>query len=139
VPQQAFLLGQLPTTRSVSFRRGMLRWEGDFQPTAQSDRYLVRIEYKAPVSPVLTVLSPQLQRPERGVLPHVYDDDHLCVCYPRQWSAEKRIDQTIVPWIVEWLFYYELWTFTGEWYGGGHGTPSAKDRSAEDPGDMRAA
>jgi hypothetical protein len=27
---------------------------------------------------------------------------------------------TVVPWISEWLLYYELWLFTGEWTGGGH-------------------
>ena len=26
---------------------------------------------------------------------------------------------TIVPWIAEWLSYYELWHATGEWLGGG--------------------
>jgi hypothetical protein len=27
--------------------------------------------------------------------------------------------ETIVPWISEWLMYYELWLSTGEWLGGG--------------------
>ena len=26
---------------------------------------------------------------------------------------------TIVPWVADWLYYYEVWLFTGEWEGGG--------------------
>jgi hypothetical protein len=29
------------------------------------------------------------------------------------------IADTLVPWASEWLFDYELWLATGEWYGGG--------------------
>ena len=31
----------------------------------------------------------------------------------------KRRKNTIVPWIADWLYYYEVWLFTGEWEGGG--------------------
>ena len=33
------------------------------------------------------------------------------------------IAETIVPWASEWLFYYEIWKGTGEWYGGGDWPP----------------
>ncbi len=26
---------------------------------------------------------------------------------------------TIVPWLMEWLVYYEVWLITGQWEGGG--------------------
>jgi hypothetical protein len=26
---------------------------------------------------------------------------------------------TIIPWLLEWLVYYEAWLVTGEWLGGG--------------------
>jgi hypothetical protein len=26
---------------------------------------------------------------------------------------------TIIPWTIEWLFFYETWLATGEWHGGG--------------------
>jgi hypothetical protein len=26
---------------------------------------------------------------------------------------------TVIPWISEWLYFYELWLVTGEWLGGG--------------------
>jgi hypothetical protein len=30
-----------------------------------------------------------------------------------------RIDQTIVPWAILWLFYYEEWLVSDDWKGGG--------------------
>lgn len=33
------------------------------------------------------------------------------------------IANTIVPWAVEWLFFYEVWLVTGEWGGGGEWPP----------------
>lgn len=120
VAQQAFLLSQLPITRHSSARAGRLRWEGGIQPTSHSDAYLVRIDYAPPGSPDITIVSPKLEAPEGKALPHVYPGERLCLCYPRQWRPEMRIDQTIVPWTAEWLFHYELWRFTGRWHGGGH-------------------
>lgn len=26
--------------------------------------------------------------------------------------------ETIVPWTSEWLYFYEIWLVTGEWYAG---------------------
>lgn len=30
-----------------------------------------------------------------------------------------RLDQTIVPWTMLWLFYFEEWLASGDWKGGG--------------------
>ena len=30
-----------------------------------------------------------------------------------------RLDQTIVPWAILWLFYFEEWLISNEWKGGG--------------------
>jgi hypothetical protein len=135
--QQAFLLGQLPITRHGTVRSGGLRWEGEFQPTSHSETYLVRIDYTPPGPPDITVLSPKLEAPEGGLLPHVYSDEQLCLCYPHQWRPEIRIDQTIVPWIAEWLLQYELWRFTGRWHGGGHDSPTLTKVAEGDAADDR--
>jgi hypothetical protein len=55
-------------------------------------------------------------------LPHVYrDPQRLCLYMPRtgQWAADKRIDQTIIPWTYLWLYFFEDWLAFGEWNGGG--------------------
>ncbi len=134
------MLGQLPITRRVVPRAGRLRWEGAIQPSSQSETYLVRIDYAPPGSPDITVLSPKLEAPEGKSLPHVYPGERLCLCYPCQWRAEMRIDQTIVPWIAEWLLHYELWSFTGRWHGGGHVVPApSKGAAGESEGQRNDA
>lgn len=122
--QQAFLLGQLPLTAHCGVVRGRLRWEGRIEPTPASERYLVRVDYRPPATPQIVVLSPPLEAPADGQLPHVYEGGRLCLCYPHEWRPQMRIDTTIVPWIAEWLLFYELWLFSEQWFGGGHGTPA---------------
>jgi len=101
---------------------GVLFAEGDIRPTARSVDYRVRIEYRADESPKVYVLSPKLEpREEDGRLPHVYPGDRLCLYLPDtgEWTSEMSLAHTIVPWISEWLFFYETWRVLGVWLGGG--------------------
>lgn len=42
------------------------------------------------------------------------------------------ISRTIIPWAIEWLYYYEIWCVTGEWQGGGaHPTAKACQNSKQ--------
>lgn len=56
-------------------------------------------------------------------LPHVYStvNQELCLFYPKfnEWSYSMLIVNTIIPWTMEWLFYYEIWLTTGRWLGKG--------------------
>ncbi|MGX7329910.1 hypothetical protein [Enterococcus bulliens] len=60
-------------------------------------------------------------------IPHIYKKDiknkkvNLCLYNPRkfEWKRENWISSTIIPWIIEWLFFFELWLATDKWYGGG--------------------
>jgi hypothetical protein len=130
--EQAFQLGRLPLAHTSSVKAGRLHWEGELRPTERSERYLVAIDYAPPGIPDISVLWPRLERPGGGVLPHTYEGDRLCLFYPGEWRRTMRIDTTIVPWISEWLLFYELWLFTGDWLGGGHGTPVPSKASGEE-------
>jgi hypothetical protein len=71
------------------------------------------------------VIAPDLQALAQGrPLPHVYEERpaRICLYLPDtdEWSPDKRIVGTIVPWAVLWLYYFEDWLTTGEWSGGGH-------------------
>lgn len=61
--------------------------------------------------------------------PHRYNKNlekrevELCLNMPIEFNYSLRIIDTIIPWIQEWLYYYEIWLATDEWRGGGH-TPS---------------
>jgi len=119
--QHGRMLGACPSFQS-RIEKGALVAVGDVQPTCRSVVYRVRIEYRAGDPPEVTVLSPKLvPREEGGRLPHMYPGEKLCLYtpYSGQWTPDMSLPHTVVPWISEWLFYYELWRVTGEWLGGG--------------------
>lgn len=71
--------------------------------------------------PRVTVVNPRLERPhDGGALPHVFPGDALCLYYDGDFDdrADLLVD-TVVPWVSEWLYHYELWVATGDWHGGG--------------------
>ena len=102
--------------------RNQLDVVGDLQPTVTSDVYTVRIRYKLGRAPRVAVSNPTLQPLADGTpVPHVYQDLTLCLYYPKlgEWGPHLLLIKTIVPWAMEWLYYYEAWHATGEWLGGG--------------------
>lgn len=101
-------------------RSGILVIDGGFQPTPRSRTYRVHIEYRAGERPDVTVVSPKLERRD-GKLPHVHVGDKLCLYYPGagEWTPDMSLALTIIPWISEWLFHYEVWQMSGVWCGGG--------------------
>lgn len=119
--QQLAALERVPVTTSATIRRGRLTWTGELQPSPLSDTYTIRIDYSdRHNAPTVTVLRPELRAENVRLLPHVYRREHPCLCYPWQWTDDKLITRTIVPWAAEWLLHYEIWKVTGIWYGGGH-------------------
>jgi hypothetical protein len=118
--QYAALCRALPDSRG-SVRGGRLICRGSVQPLPISQRYAVRFELKPKRLPSVTVESPDLTHPEWGKPPHTYDADQPCLFYPadRDWAPSKLWSRTVLPWLLEWLVYYEAWAATGDWQGGG--------------------
>jgi hypothetical protein len=111
----------------VATRRNILNAVGTLRPTALSDAYTIELRYDFPKRPRIQVLKPALQlAPGHTRLPHVYEENDLCLHVPGEWRPDLRIDQFIVPWISFWLYFYEIWLATGEWLGGGHEPPLKK-------------
>ncbi|MAS35504.1 MAG: hypothetical protein CL610_15945 [Anaerolineaceae bacterium] len=89
-------------------------WTGTLCP--KSVVYTVQIKYRLRHHPAVYVLSPKIA----PNAPHIYHTDNsLCLYHPQDgdWSSEKYIARTIVPWTVEWLRCYEIWRVTGKWFG----------------------
>lgn len=95
------------------------------QPTAISEIYNVKINYSENkwikafiINKALTIAK------NRTKLPHVYSSQkqQLCLYSPskKEWNAHNYIIDTVIPWISEWLYFYELWLPEGKWLGGGH-------------------
>lgn len=122
----ANLRAKYPDARA-QWKRGVLTWTGNIQPGPLCDTYTVRISWDGHRRrPVVRVLQPRLSAPEGRKLPHIFPGEELCLHYPEDWSPELAIADTIIPWTSEWLYFYELWTATGEWQGGGHDPTAAK-------------
>src|SRR5439155_6298643 len=106
----------------------LLVCSGSVQPLPITGRYRVRIEYRAMIKPKVWVEDPPLsQRDPDEPIPHTYSPDRPCLFHPRygEWRADMKIATTIIPWLLEWLVYYEAWQATGEWRGGGEHPPSS--------------
>jgi hypothetical protein len=73
------------------------------------------------------VIGDGLQRLDDPDFPHRYEICEkekmvrMCLYLPGtgEWSRNKVIANAVVPWAIEWLFFYEIWLSTGEWRGGG--------------------
>ena len=105
----------------VHRRPGGLIAHGTVQPSALSVNYKMRLQYRNFV-PKVEVLEPPLKlREDAKRIPHTYSDGSLCLYLPKvgDWTKEMPLARTVVPWIAEWLYFYELWLVTGEWLGGG--------------------
>jgi hypothetical protein len=89
-------------------------WKGILQPTDASPPYLIRVSYREPKPPRVSVLAPKLH----DQAPHRYLDGTLCLYYPRDrsWTPRMFIAETIIPWTALWLRFYELWLQTNTWY-----------------------
>jgi hypothetical protein len=83
---------------------------------------MIDVAYAAGGVPKVSVVRPQLTMPTgRTAIPHMYGQAYLCLYYPglREWTPEKSIASTIVPWTSYWLYNYEVWLVTDTWEGGG--------------------
>lgn len=107
-----------------TLRAGQLVWRFRAAPTSLSREYGLRIEYRQGGAPQVFVEEPDLSVLAEGRrLPHVYEQQpcRLCLYVPGagEWGGWMRIDQTIAPWALLWLFYFEEWLSSDEWKGGG--------------------
>lgn len=131
-------IGQLkryfPNGRVVSETTDSLTWKIQLQPTELSRVYTIKLKYKVGEFPRVFVTEPfPLDRyPGKDCLVHVYSTSKQELCLfmrgTGEWSRQKMIAKTVIPWAAEWLQFYELWLATGEWYGEGM-HPQVKDKN----------
>jgi hypothetical protein len=132
------LVQAYPTFTPVAMTGWFGIWEGTLRPVMQSYRIRVKyIRYNPFTWGLLDhphvevfVLDPKVGHDPRGTgepPPHVFLVGHdpefpaLCLFDParREWSPADHIEETIIPWSIEWLMWFELWVWDGIWRGGG--------------------
>lgn len=119
VPSLALVFGWLGYSEYATIQKP--KQIGDWQPTALSPQYSVEIVYKQGLRPRIAIVSPVLTLgPGHTKLPHVFDGQKsICVHTADQWNPSMLIADTILPWISQWLYFYEVWALTGIWLGKG--------------------
>lgn len=131
-----------PTFAVESCARGTIVWVGKLRGFQRF--YVVKITWNVTKNykPYVCLLDPPL-RPRRDgsfeSIPHLIFDcqdppsSGLCLYNPGsgEWSNRMLIAATTVPWAAQWLFYYELWHYDGNWRGGGVGPESVGQARAE--------
>lgn len=82
----------------------------------ESEHYRIEIEYEPWNSPVTHIIEPIIELNARA---HMYPDGGLCLFDWREqrWQDNWHLHETIIPWIAEWLVFYELFCLTGIWHG----------------------
>lgn len=116
---------------------GRLVWRFHAMPTSLSREYVVRIECRQDGTPRVFIEDPDLTVLAEGRrLPHVYQQkpSQLCLYLPNagEWGAWMRIDQTLVPWTLLWLFYFEEWLTSDDWKGEGVHPGDAENQPRRD-------
>lgn len=94
---------------------GILYCYGTFQPTPFSNSYLYRIKYAPFSAPKVTITKPSIEYNDDI---HMYPKDHSLCLYHKSdlvWNTSCHLYDTIVPWIHEWIVFYELYLISGKW------------------------
>lgn len=117
---QALWLKQLRGFSST-IRGRTLRARGKVKPLPITDEYTVEIVYELDRRPHVYVIDPLIQRRAGIRAEHMYSENEPCVFLPRsgEWTSSKLPAETVVPWTMLWLIFYETWLVTGVWNGGG--------------------
>lgn len=115
--------------RIVKGKNGLqLEWRQELQPSRMSRKYLVLVRWNGLNDiPDVEVLSPNLKELSNGKRsPHEFQstgNTKPCILFNREgakdWVPSMLISESIIPWTMEWLWYWELWLSDGEWRGGG--------------------
>ncbi|KAA9331150.1 hypothetical protein [Adhaeribacter soli] len=102
---------------TCSIQDNVLSCLGWVQPSGCKDKYKVKIEYVTGFEPRSTILFPKID-PCKEI--HMYNDHSLCLHYPKDmpWNERIKVAYYTIPWVIEWVIFYELYLINGnEWKG----------------------
>lgn len=126
------------TTCKIDKKRKELFWSGKIRPTAFSKEYSAYVLYKVGTIPTVWIIGDELEKIDSPDFPHNYHVNaekkavHICLYRHLEFNSCLTLANTIIPWTVEWLYYYELWLATGEWLGGGEHPDPGKNKSDDE-------
>lgn len=91
---------------------------GTIQKTDYKNVYQIEIRCVAGMEPCSKILEPADIMPSKEI--HMYDNHTLCLHYPpdMKWSGRTPIYQYTIPWVLEWIHYYEIYLINGNTWEG---------------------
>lgn len=101
-----------------SISGNLLVCRGKVKPTSHSKNYEIKVVYDPKVNPKVFVVNPLIEYNDDI---HMFKNDKsLCLFHSETdnfyWDFRKHhLFDTIVPWTLEWLIYYELYLISGKW------------------------
>lgn len=110
---------------SCEIKGDFLLWIGKIQPTPLSRIYTVVVKFRMWEPPQVWIIGDELQNLDSPDFPHKYEIDidkkmvRICLYRYQEFNTYKFLSKTIIPWTIEWLYFYEIWLATNEWCGGG--------------------
>lgn len=126
VAQQFWDLKRMYTEMEIRMKRNSLVCSFKVKPSPLSKLYQVKLFYSLHKRPKVILYGQNVKGLEKTDFPHIHSKDlkkgcaELCLFrWSDEWNNHMYISRTIIPWIVEWLFHYEIWLVTGQWNGGG--------------------
>jgi hypothetical protein len=113
---QRRLIEQHYSFLKCSIKANVLTCTGWIRLDNCSDSYKIRIEYVVGHEPKTTILWPIIV-PSKHI--HMYRDRSICLHYPPDmpWNEKIMIYEYTIPWISEWVIYYEIYKITNKWEG----------------------
>jgi hypothetical protein len=116
---RCFVLQKELVERSFPFfrctlKKDILECVGEITPSEHCDTYKISIRYKKDGIPEVRILYPETRHRV-----HMYPNGTLCLYDHRDqpWNARDNLHKKLIPWIAEWLVFYELFLMCGEWRG----------------------
>ena len=108
---------------SIGIRHSELSCIIWLQPTPESIKYKVKIEFKMGYWPTARLVEPKEIAKVNGQKPHhLYNrnedgKERLCVFYTKthEWKDNMFLAEAFIPWVITWLSAYEVWQITGIW------------------------
>lgn len=78
-------------------------------------KYKIKIEYSHKKGPKIFIAEPTIE----NNAPHRFSDNSLCLFKNSNftWKNGNSIATEIIPLIIMWIYFYEIWLITGIWEG----------------------
>ena len=90
--------------------------KGFLQPLDYIEPYQIEIIQIAFKTPKVFIKTPKI---EVNPKIHIYKEGNLCLFYPPdlKWKVNISVADYMIPWVNEWIVYYEIYKISGKWEG----------------------